>query len=468
MAVAIPWHEAELLYARKFPSKTGAPALTVRMALGSLIIKEKLGLSDQETVEQIKENPYLQYFIGLECYQHEAPFDSSLLTHFRKRFKHTDLATLQEQLRLQEQERKQKQADDDEPDDPATPANKGRLIVDATCAPADIAYPTDLGLLNDAREKSEKIIDKLYAHAPEEVTKPRTYRRKARKEFLCVSMKRNKSKQALRRGIRKQLQYLGRNLKSIGVLAETVPLTVLEKSWYQNLLVISELYRQQLEMYQNGRKSISDRLVSISQPHVRPIVRGKASAKTEFGMKLSISVVNGWSTVERMSWNNYNEGCDLITDIKRYRDRYGYYPESVHADKIYRTHANRNWCKEHGIRLSGVPLGRPPKDPEKNLARRKQIQEDEGIRNTVEGKFGQGKRRFGLNRIMARLAESSQTVVSIIFLVMNLEQWLMVYFLRFFSLFKPSLQAEKWRLHALNRHHQHDCNMDPVMLSIAC
>jgi transposase, IS5 family len=230
-ASAIPWHEAELLYARKFPSKTAAPALTVRMALGSLIIKEKLGLSDPETVEQIKENPYLQYFIGLERYQHEAAFDSSLLTHFRKRFKHTDLACLQEQLRLQEQERKQKQADDDEPDDPATPANKGRLIVDATCAPADIAYPTDLGLLNDAREKSEKIIDKLYAHAPEEVTKPRPYRRKARKEFFGVSMKRNKSKQALLRDMRKQFQYLGRNLKSIGVLAETVPLSVLEKSW---------------------------------------------------------------------------------------------------------------------------------------------------------------------------------------------------------------------------------------------
>jgi transposase, IS5 family len=140
----------------------------------------------------------------------------------------------------------------------------------------------------------------------------------------------------------------------------------------------------------------------------------------------------------------------------------------VHADKIYRTHANRNWCKEHDIRLSGLPLGRPPKDPEKNMTRRKQIQEDEGIRNAVEGKFGQGKRRFGLNRIMARLAESSQTVVSIIFLMMNLEQWLMVYFLRFLSLLKPSLQAETWLLHALNRHQQHDFNTDPIMLSIAC
>ena len=197
--------------------------------------------------------------------------------------------------------------------------------------------------------------------------------------------------------------------------------------------MIGELYRQQLEMWQSGKKSISDRIVSISQPHVRPIVRGKAAAKTEFGMKLSISVVDGMSMPERMSWNAYNEGCDLVRDIERYRERYGHYPESVHADKIYRTLTNRMWCKARGIRLSGVPLGRPPKDAEKNRARRRQIREDEGIRNAVEGKFGQAKRRYGLARVMARLAESSLSVVSITFLVMNLDRLLAAPFLCLFE-----------------------------------
>jgi transposase, IS5 family len=439
MANTVPWYEAELLYAKKFPSKRGAPALTVRMALGALIIKEKLGVSDDETVEQIKENPYLQYFIGLENYQHEAPFDGSMLTHFRKRLNHGDLAALQEKLRLQSHQKQEKSGSDD--DDTPGSTNKGKLIVDATCAPADIAYPTDLGLLNDAREKSEIIIDKLYRQAPEDVIKPRTYRKNARKDFLRMSMKRKNSSRVLYRGIGKQLRYLSRNLKSIERLSQQVSLSVLEKQWYRNLLVISELYRQQLEMHRSGRKSIGDRLVSISQPHVRPMVRGKAAAKTEFGMKLSISVVNGWSEIERMSWNNYNEGCDLIKEIERYRERYGYYPESAHADKIYRTKANRLWCQANNIRLSGVPLGRPPKDPERNRARRKQIQEDEGIRNAVEGKFGQAKRRFSLNRVMARLAESSKTVVSIIFLVMNLEHLLSVHFLRFFVHYTSSWRA---------------------------
>jgi len=114
LADVIPWHVAETMYAKNFMSKRGAPALTVRMALGTLIIKETLGLSDIKTVEQIKENPYLQYFIGLESFQYEAPFDASMLTHFRKRLKHTDLAALQEELLQRHLAEERKRAEDKE------------------------------------------------------------------------------------------------------------------------------------------------------------------------------------------------------------------------------------------------------------------------------------------------------------------------------------------------------------------
>lgn len=85
MAKLIPWSEFESEYASLFSEEMGAPAKSFRMALGSLIIKEKLGTSDTETVEQIKENPYLQYFIGLSSYSNEPPFDASMLSHFRQR-----------------------------------------------------------------------------------------------------------------------------------------------------------------------------------------------------------------------------------------------------------------------------------------------------------------------------------------------------------------------------------------------
>lgn len=87
MANLIPWSEFEEEYALKFSDEMGAPALPFRIALGSLIIKEKLGISDRETVEQIKENPYLQYFIGRSAYSNEAPFDPSLMVKFRERIK---------------------------------------------------------------------------------------------------------------------------------------------------------------------------------------------------------------------------------------------------------------------------------------------------------------------------------------------------------------------------------------------
>ena len=79
MANLIAWDEFEEEYARNLAEEIGAPALPFRVALGSLIIKEKLGISDRETVEQIKENPYLQYFIGQTHYSNEVPFDASLL-----------------------------------------------------------------------------------------------------------------------------------------------------------------------------------------------------------------------------------------------------------------------------------------------------------------------------------------------------------------------------------------------------
>jgi IS5 family transposase len=119
-------------------------------------------------------------------------------------------------------------------------------------------------------------------------------------------------------------------------------------------------------MYEQRSRRIDDRIVSISQPHVRPIKRGKAGADTEFGAKVSISLVDGVSFVDRISWDNFNEGIDLIGQIKSYRIRFGHYPKSVHADKIYRNRDNRKYCKKHNIRLSGPKLGRPAK-PQKPM-----------------------------------------------------------------------------------------------------
>jgi len=278
--------------------------------------------------------------------------------------------------------------------------------------------------LNEARQHTEKVIDKLYKGQKSKLkAKARTYRKQARKNYLVVAKSKKVSKRKRIKAIKKQLGYLKRNLGYIDELIELgASLTLLKKSDYKLLLVVQELYRQQLWMLENKAKRIDNRIVSLTQPYVRPIVRGKARQGTEFGAKLSASSYNGFVFLDHISWDNFNESKDLIAQVEAFKSHTGSYPESVHVDKIYRTRENRNWCKERGIRMSGPRLGRPPKNI--SLAEKKQAQIDERIRNGIEGKFGQGKRRFGLNLIMTKLPNTSETAIALSFLVMNLNKLL--------------------------------------------
>ena len=289
-----------------------------------------------------------------------------------------------------------------------------------TCAPADIRYPTDLGLLNQARKQTEKIIDILYDRLEEKPSKkPITQRIVAKKEYLKIAKKRRVTKKQRRKAIKKQLQYINRNLGHIKLLQTSgAKLEWLNNQQYKMLLVVATVYQQQLSMYENKQQRIDDRIVSLTQPHIRPIVRGKAGTPVEFGAKLSVSHQNGYVFIDRLSWNNFNESGDLKLQAEEFKIATGNYPESIHVDQIYRTQENRAWCKERGIRITGVPLGRPPKIIDREA--KKQVQLDEKFRSRIEGKFGEAKRRFSLNRVMTKLSETSQTAIAIIFLVMNL------------------------------------------------
>jgi hypothetical protein len=428
MANFIPWTEFESEYSSGFSAEMGAPAKSFRMALGALIIKEKLGISDRETVEQIKENPYLQYFIGISSYSNETPFDASMLVHFRERISadfvnKVNQKMVKKMLETTSSIDNEKKTEESEKE-VSSPKNLGKLILDATCAPGDISYPTDLGLLNQARRQTEKIIDFLYEQVLGQLDKkPRTYRQVARKDYLEVAKKRRVSQKDRRKAIRKQLQYIKRNLFHIDQLISSgATLENLINRQYKMLLVVGEVYRQQLWLYENKKQSIDDRIVSLTQPHIRPIVRGKAGKAVEFGAKLSASYYNGYVFLDHISWDNFNESGDLKTQVESFKNYTGYYPESVHVDKIYRTRENRAWCKERGIRISGNPLGRPPANVSKE--KKKQALEDERIRNSIEGKFGQAKRRFSLGRVMAKLSHTSETAIAMTFLVMNLSIYL--------------------------------------------
>ena len=428
LAKLIPWDEIEEIYISNFAGTgMGAPAKSSRVALGSLIIKEHYGKSDEETVWEIQENPYLQYFLGYQAYSDKRPFDPSMFTHFRARFglsgtqKVNDIIGCRIKKDIAQTSLFKEKSDKD--DDP--PENSGKLILDATCAPADIIFPTDLKVLNDARVKSEAIIDDLHEPLKGTEKKPRTWRKNARRDFLRAAKAKRLSERKRRKAIRKQLGYLGRNLESIKELSQKIPLICLTRKQYKNLLVIHEVYRQQKIMFDKKLRRIDDRIVSVHKPHIRPIKRGKAGRETEFGAKISVSLVDGVAFVDHMRWDNFNEGGDLPAQAKTYRKRFGCWPESIHADKIYRNRDNLKFCRKNGIRLSGPPLGRPPRESSENKA---MAREDERERVAIGGKFGQGKRRFNLGRIMSKGPETSSFSIVMSFLVMNLMKWLKVIF----------------------------------------
>ena len=368
LADRIPWDTFEAKYAELFPSDTGNVAKPLRMALGALIIQTKFQYSDRELVEQIAENPYLQYFIGLPGFREEAPFDASTLVLFRKRISAEMLMEVNEYLLAHK---------DDDKDDHTPPSggktnddgtakedtHKGTLTLDATCAPANIRYPQDISLLNEAREKLETMIYrfcKCYG-----LKLPRRYRKCARKEYLAFAKSR----------------------------------------------------------------------------------KHKVKAPVEFGAKFDLSLDSeGYGRLEKISFEAYNESTCLIEAIERFRERTGYYPERVLADQIYRTRETRNYCKEHGIRLSGPKLGRPSATTKVD---KKQEYQDNTDRIEVERTFSLSKRCYGMSCITTKLEETQLTSIALSVFVTNLfriQRRILYALLHLFRFWHDWNRCKSWKL----------------------
>ena len=368
LADRIPWDTFEVKYAELFPSDTGNVAKPLRMALGALIIQTKFQYSDRELVEQIAENPYLQYFIGLPGFREEAPFDASTLVLFRKRISAEMLMEVNEYLLAHK---------DDDKDDHTPPSggktnddgtakedtHKGTLTLDATCAPANIRYPQDISLLNEAREKLETMIYcfcKCYG-----LKLPRRYRKRARKEYLAFAKSR----------------------------------------------------------------------------------KHKVKAPVEFGAKFDLSLDSeGYGRIEKISFEAYNESTCLIEAIERFRERTGYYLERVLADQIYRTRETRNYCKEHGIRLSGPKLGRPSATAK---ASKKQEYQDNTDRIEVERTLSLIKRCYGMSCITTKLEETQLTSIALSVFVTNLfriQRRILYALLHLFRFWHDWNRCKSWKL----------------------
>ena len=411
LAALVPWDTVEQRYAVQFVNN-GHPAHPARMAFGALLIKQRLKCSDEWVVKHISENPYLQYFIGMKEYGSSCPFGASTMVAFRKRFSPEDISEILEATI----HKPDGAGNSDRNDDDQDPPNGGTLTMDATCCPADIAYPQDIELLNGVREQLACVIDQVCDGYG--LKKPRTYRKRARKDYLNLVKRKKRGTQVIRKAIRKQLQYIRRDVRYIVEYVQSgIVLTQAQKDC-MNLM--TTVYEQQRLMFETGTHSIPRRIVSLPQPWVRPIVRGKSHANTEFGAKLHISLVDGYIRIERLDFEPYNEAEDFYRAVEGYRARYGRYPARILADKLYRNRQTLAYCKERGIRLTRPALGKPPKDRALTKQARAQEYQDICDRKEVEGVFGTGKTAYGLGRIVAHLKETSFCVSGVALILMNL------------------------------------------------
>jgi len=431
----IPWDEFEAEYGATFQgAATGNPAKPARMALGTLLIKERYQFSDEDILKEVQMNPYLQHFIGMAEFTHKAPFDASTITLFRQRTTPQMLARLNDciiglkgrEKRGDEPPEVPPSAGGDRPEENkegSQEEKKGTLILDATCAPQGIRYPTDISLLNEARELLEKMVTKGYK-AGAWVQKPRTYCRTARRDYLRYARNRKPTLKQLRKAIKKQLGYVARDIRYVQDLLERNEQWLSERMRAQ-FATIEQLYRQQQQMHQTRTHSVEDRIVSIHQPWVRPIVRGKATAAVEFGAKIAVALYGGYARVETLCWDALNEGGTLQASVERYKDATGHYPARILADKIFRTRDNLNFCKKHDIHLNGPRLGRPPKDLALYRAQCRQEKAEAGERSAIECTFGVGKRRYSLGYITTKLQHTSEVAMHLVFLSMNLQKRLL-------------------------------------------
>ena len=276
------------------------------------------------------------------------------------------------------------------------------FYTDATCYESEMRYPTDQKLLWECCEKAYSIMCTVCQRLG--IHRPRTKFLDVEKANLAYVKQRKHSKSQQRKIIRRLIRLLGKILQEIRKTCRNHDdmedvLTVKEKNVME---IITKVYRQQKNHFENNnpRESIPDRIVSISKPYVRPIVRGKEVKNVEFGAKCNNILVDGISFIEKLSFNAFNEGTRLEHCIKMHKRLFKVDAKKIGGDTGYAGTANRNLCKEMGIQTSFVNRGRPSAEmQEKDYVR----QELARVRATaMEGSFGTQKEHYAMRRIKAK------------------------------------------------------------------
>ena len=363
-----------------------------------MFLKMYTGLSSPKLMEQLNGNIHYQLFCDVRIDP----------THPLTNYKLLDdvFSELARGLKIQQQQEILASA--------WKPYMKGlyTMYTDATCYESEMRYPTDPKLLWEGIEKSYVIMCSVSARL--NVHRPRTKYVDVEKANLSYRKQRRHTKVQTRKLTRRLLNLLGKILKETRRLERenTGVENVLTSRQKSDLEIITRMYRQQKNHFENNdpRESVKDRIVSLSKPYVRPIVRGKEVKSVEFGAKCNNILVDGLSFIEKLSFNAFNEGTRLPHCLKMHRRLFGVDAKKVGGDAGYAGNTNREYCRERGIQTSFVKRGRPSLVKKENDIICKELARVRATR--MEGSFGTQKEHYGLKRIKAR---TKQTEILYIF-----------------------------------------------------
>lgn len=419
LADNLPWEKIENEYNKRLKNRhKGAGNKPARMVVGALIVKHVENLSDEKTIQVIQENPYMQYLLGLPKFTENPVFVPELFVLVRKRLDHEFFNMLTLLLAEADGSKPKKESSDKDGN-----GHGGTLKVDATCCNAEVRYPTDSHLLEDGSRLIDRLLDKFCSR--HKTKKPQTHRLESRQAFIALVKKKRKGRKSIDKTKFIQIRCLQADFQIfLGFLGKHASnfLKCFSRRDCKCLQAAFKMYEQQKMMFEQNVRTCADRIISIYQPHLRPIVRGKAKAKVEFGAKIGAGIVNGYTYVDHLSWDAYNESTDLTTQIDLYRKRFGILPQELQADKIYLGTVNRKYVKENNINCYNHHLGRPPM--EENDGHASDKKRAIGERNEIEATFGTSKRVYRANDIRAKLDETADTWIGACFFAKNVMKFL--------------------------------------------
>jgi len=394
LAAAIAW-DPLLGKLRAFYSEDrGAPSTPLRAQVGTLMLKHLRNLADREAVRLVQENMYAQRFCALSPaqvadYMHPA----SGLSNFRAKIGPEGMALIEEALTAAGSGRSRKRG--------------GKLIVDTTCVPADILYPTDIRLLERCRQAVIRLLRKAKGLGLDVIY--RTYNRTARNIFVTFSKLGKPGEKKRRRVHKRMFQFVRRNLKQLADLRQIasrqlgprcrVDEDVLD--FLRELKTVEGRIRtilHQQKLVRRGIVHIPHRIVSFHKDHVRPIVRGKFPLPTEFGPKVLVALVRGCMYRVASYQDNAADALMIAPALRWFYERFGRLPREILGDRGFFARWRVKALKAMGV----VPgLQQRGKAIEKSAAHRRQIRQ----RLPIEARISLGKRKFGWSRCRARIDE---------------------------------------------------------------